>query len=437
MSIRSRLFLIRFTLIWKLRLTIRKLGFGYCARAVRLQSCLWWNLKYQLRLLDDSSYSEGFDPTFDKIVHLAAVRLTTPHAFDEKANELFSIDPVPRAVILDENERKTICREYYENRQAIHAFLERFGDSREIAVILSKYFQVNGSIQNYFGNNNARDYYMKCAKAFDSNVLNLDIYGVRNLLRKSRRDLKHLKTSISDRQALRISLPTRNIPTVLSVISTLFLISGYLYSRALLGHFGIEVDKFFLLSDYISASIEGISYSIFATISGAIGVFLGRHSVSRMSYLSFAQHRIPIQIQYYSFVTIFGFTAIVAYLRNLESAYFLGAMAILFLSSRPIIWVVRRYVKDEDQSAANFVTFSILVFFLHLFVSVGVEIHKIKHGTISDLKQYNTSFKEATISENTTILLAANSRYLFLRDMVNGTVHIVPVSQVQDVSVRH
>ena len=78
MSIKLRLLLFGVSLKLKFRLALIKLGSGVHRQALKLRSCLFWKLKYQLRLLDDSSRSEGFDPTFDKIVLLAAIRPAMP-----------------------------------------------------------------------------------------------------------------------------------------------------------------------------------------------------------------------------------------------------------------------------------------------------------------------------------------------------------------------
>ena len=123
------------------------------------------------------------------------------------------------------------------------------------------------------------------ARNYDLEVSLPDAKTIRALLRKTKKEVKSLEESISDREALKITLSGHNLTALISVMSALFLASGYLYSRAFLGHFGVDVAKYFALSDYNAASIEGIRYSIVAAVAGSLGAYLRIHSLSRMSYV--------------------------------------------------------------------------------------------------------------------------------------------------------
>ena len=55
-------------------------------------------------------------------------------------------------------------------------------------------------------------------------------------------------------------------PLTLPLASTLFLFSGYLFNTILFGHFGLPVGRYFGLSDYLAASIDGLIPATIAVV---------------------------------------------------------------------------------------------------------------------------------------------------------------------------
>ncbi len=442
MLIKYRLLLLWITLWSKVRLALAKRGVGIFARVLRLQVLLWWRLKYELRLLVDASRSEGFDPTFDKVVHLAALRLAMPYAIDENVyklrSDLLSADHIRALDRCDGDERKRLRLEYEENKEAVDQLLANHGGASTVSTTLASYFQLESFLQNCLGNKEGQEYYMNVARNYDPEVLMPDIRAIRALGRKTQREIKSLKTSISDREALKISLSGQNLPAVLTVVSTLFLVSGYLYSRAFLGYFGVEVAKYFALSDYVAASIDGIHYAVVAAVGASLGNFLGAHSLSRMPFSLEVQTRRKRRIQYSLVTAMLGVGTASTYVRELEEFYSIAPLFIFLLSYRPVSWLVCRYVKAEDRVLAIFVILAILAFSLYLFASVRKDIYRIEHTEASDLKQYDIVFKEPVVfSTDAIVLLAANGGYVFLRDASSGKVYIIPRDQIQNISVRN
>ena len=442
MLIKFRLLLLWTMLRSKVRLALEKCGVGFFARVLRLQVLLWWKLKYELRLLVDTSRSEGFDPTFDKVVHLAALRLARPYAIDENVyklrSDLLSADCIRILDFCDGDERKRLRLEYEENKEAVDQLLANHGAASTISTTLTSYFQLESFLQNRLGNKKGQEYYMDVARNYDPEVLMPDIKTIRALGRKTRREIKSLETSISDRGALKISLSGPNLNVVLTVVSTLFLVSGYLYSRAFLGHFGVEVAKYFALSDYVAASIDGIQYAVVAAAAGILGSFFGAHYLSRMSFSLKAQTRKKRRFLSSLVPAMLGVSAAIAYVQEVETFYSIAPLFIFSLSFRPVRWFVHRYVKDEDRVIAIFLMLAILTFSLHLFASVRKDIYRIEHAEGSGLKQYDILFKEPVVfNTDATVLLAGNGGYVFLRDASSGKVYIVPRDQIQNISVRN
>lgn len=443
----------------KLLLLLSKFGFGLFARSLRLNVCLFWKLKCQLRLLDDTSHSEGFDPEFDKVVHLAALRLAVPGTFDENVHNLLhenrfgsldslhedrrnrlqpSYEKVKKSMdhIVARNRRHRL--DYDENKEAVDQLVAKCGVQAAIRTTLTRIFQVKSLIENLVGNKKGQEYYMGSARSYDPEASVPDVRTVRALLRETRKEIRSLETSISDREALKISLSIQDLTAGLTALSVLFLVSGYLYNRALLGNFGVEVAKYFSLSDYVAASMDGIEYSLMAAVVGSLGGFLGAHSVSRMSFARAEETGSRRRTTFRLLITGNCCAAIIVYFVEPEAFYRLSAVAIISLSFRPVFWFVYRYFHDKDWTLARFLILSVLMFSLHLYASVQTEIYRIEHKAVSDLKKYDISFKgPVAFNTDTTVLLVANSGHLFLRDTATGKVFITPRSQVQSIAVRN
>ena len=118
----------------------------------------------------------------------------------------------------------------------------------------------------------------------DTEVSPLKRMDVNNLRKEFRRKIKTLKSEIADRQTIKISLSTNGIGVVLSLVSCLFVVSGYLYNKFLLGALNIDVSLYFTIGDYLASSIESIRYSFVGAVIAVIIYFLGINNISRKSY---------------------------------------------------------------------------------------------------------------------------------------------------------
>lgn len=423
-QIREKLFLG--PLIW----LAYRLKFFVYKRSLKLQLLLFRNLQYQLRLSDPNSRSDGFDKEFDKLVHIAALRMSGPEIFDLESHQ-FLFKEFPESLIQKYSEFKG---EYQKNKNDIDFFIETALKSHHIRKTVETHFLVRNYSSIQKKDEKASEYYLSLAKKYNPEASSINTKQLFELDKEVRKQAKTLENEIADREAFKISLSLAKAGVLVSVASAFFLITGYLYNNFLLGHFRIEVSRYFSLSDYLASSIEGVRYSALATVVGLVSYFIGIHYESRKSYSQIEVERKRKDYIPHYLLAVTLASAIRYYFEDSESFYNAAffASSIIILITAP--WISKRYFKEPLVALMSIVFISF--FSAHMYESVGREIHRLEHKSIKELRRYSISFKNTVPfdSENVT-LIAANSSYLFLLDGAKN-VFIVPKDQIEYVTLN-
>jgi hypothetical protein len=202
-----------------------------------------------------------------------------------------------------------------------------------------------------------------------------------------------------------------------------------------LGEFGIEVSKYFTLSDYIASSIEGIRYSASGAVIAAIGFFIGVRSSSGASLdqLELQKKKMVYPMGFLLFTSIFG--SVYTYYYNFE-AFFVSFYALIVVSANilSVQGIVNRYFKQP--LIASFLIVFLCTFAGHMFMSIGRTIYDLKNKKLEEIKTYDLIFKEQIpLQSSKMVLIAANSNFLFLLDE-DKNAFIVPKDQILYVMKR-
>jgi hypothetical protein len=304
----------------------------------------------------------------------------------------------------------------YENNTAkVTPLIDRFQSDKAVKTIIGRYQLVKHFCASYQGNQRVAAHYLSKAKTIHADASPLAVKDLSLLESETRKSVNQLRELISDREAIKISLSFGDATSLITVISSFFLVSGYLYNHFLLGQFGIEVSKYFGLSDYLASSIDGISYSAYSAGLGLLSYFLGMHSASRKSVLQIRHEKTRKEYWLYAIPVILIAGAVLGYIKNLEtfydSIYMLIILAALYLM--PI--VARKYF--EEPRRALFLLIFVASFSALMFASVGKTVFKLRNYEFPNLNPYEVHFTEhISLKEKEFIILAGNSEYFFFLD---------------------
>ena len=216
----------------------------------------------------------------------------------------------------------------------------------------------------------------------------------------------------------------------ISIFSSLFLIGGFLYTKFLLGFFGINTSNFFEISDYLSSSID-IIFSIFvSTLVGMIAYFYGLSS--RFSEIVSAEQfgtKIPNRKFLFLlihvaaiFVIQFAYMAIiheVIHPRDLlvPIVWFLAHIVIVF-----DFFNIDKYIKNK--LSFNAVTMALISFATYAGVTLFDTVIKVKDGRYES--PYILSFQKEYKEYLGHDLFLANSQYIFLLNKETKEIVVIP-----------
>lgn len=229
-----------------------------------------------------------------------------------------------------------------------------------------------------------------------------------------------------------LNFSSKNIITVISTFSVLFLCTGFLYNWYFLRYFGINIQYYFSISDYISSSIG----KIFIPVSMLIPIIL----LLMWDYLFPGEQskRDTLKPKRNIFLQPFGFAQFILvpiiivaslYLKIFEMFIYSLTLFIFFFSIKIIAIFA---LKLENSFKKYVIGASIIFFFLVLFTQATTDIYYISSSNTNNVKEYEFTFDDESIIEhNDFILLSSNSQYFFFYDKKNELPIIVPVNKIK------
>lgn len=229
---------------------------------------------------------------------------------------------------------------------------------------------------------------------------------------------------------LKIRMSTRGfsldkVGGLLPIFSGFFLLSGYVYTRLLLNPFGIDISRFFGLSDYLSASLVGIEPMILALGATFAGLFFYA-SNTRLAHLN----RLIGARRYMDVLALAALLValILVYLNRQAPVetriIYWYLLAILLATTVPNLYSMKF---KQPVKAYFMMTYTPLFFFVLAFLATHKRIQ------FDDPERFRLDYLVTQDGVSTEYqMLAGNSLYLFLRDK-DKQVTILPVEAIEHI----
>jgi hypothetical protein len=233
---------------------------------------------------------------------------------------------------------------------------------------------------------------------------------------------------VKDRTAFKISFTYSEVSSVITVIAPLIIISSYLFNKTFYSEFGVDVSRYFSISDHLSTSIEHIEKSIKSGIYAILGIVWSFDMYSRNFAYAKAQKSNRTRNGYIIFTTILFLTI---YNYYIDSYIFYRILSILIYI---IIVVVSDYIAcrlfDNSTKALFFLIFSLLITSNSLIEGkAGAEYLKNNWDSgVYELRVKNEI--ESSISKP-TVVIGQNSKYIFLSDTSFSKIIITDNSKIE------
>jgi len=334
---------------------------------------------------------------------------------------------------------------YEENEELI---LTEIGNAENMEEIVKR-LNLHLEFMRYYFNDSLHllsdDYPLK-AKLLDPHIKILSKKEFNKKSKEVSRQLKKIKKEVRAKfkeirekeeyeRLPKIEITSPEVSVIFGLFSVLFFCTGFLYNLLFLGYFGIELSKFFTISDYLSTSIDKVYYCFMSIIVGmVIGFFL---------YPEYLKGEIPIirQSKFAQFfdrliMPLMAVSVLVAFLqKNYYGFYPALQLFLLLLSIHIIKYFLIKYFKNPIRS--YFILVSITWFFLSIFLGVVEDVSSIYREKTEDLKKYHIVFeKGVTLEEKDLILLASNSKYAFFYDKKCQKTIVLPTHNIDRIETK-
>lgn len=254
-----------------------------------------------------------------------------------------------------------------------------------------------------------------------------------NIRSEFRKKFKAEKNVFRESGAKLIDFSLEKLTLFLPWISLLFIFAGYIHTRCIYGYFGIEVDQFFSLNDYLSSSIEEIT----SALLNMTGIFLTIIYLYRNEWAWELYKRTAIRWYELLSMSFLGFCFAYLYKENvpLESLYgsIIAAViscSVVTSSSRVIFYVVSRYFKNSTKISV--ILLVLIGFFSGIAFSIYSEIKNIKDGR-PDL-EFEIKAGTGKFTQEDFTFIGGNSRYIFLL-AEGGSIGIIPIESAERVRI--
>ncbi|ELK8501261.1 hypothetical protein RV040_004843 [Vibrio alginolyticus] len=226
-----------------------------------------------------------------------------------------------------------------------------------------------------------------------------------------------------------IRITSTQFSVALTLISTLFFISGFLYTKVFFHWFDINVGDFYTVQDYVSSSIDVISTTAMSALTGLLsvgyGVIHGFNNVLWEGQFDTKEKKKDYILPLAVFTSLLLVVLFIYETGTFPSKLLIPVVlaAILFISNRISIW---KYIENKIPVMAVCVV--IVFFFLHLGIQIKDNIEEVKGNDYGP--PYALNFKEGYEKYEKMSFVTSNSNYVFLLNKESKSVEIVPKNSV-------
>ena len=230
-----------------------------------------------------------------------------------------------------------------------------------------------------------------------------------------------------------LSFEFEHFAQIASVLSVVFVVSGYLYTKIVYGYFGINASRFFALGDYLAGSIDQIGLALVAFsvyLLTVISSYRARHQF-RIEFFLKGFRTFPLVASVLlSIPFIFAGVLWFLYVHAWHVFWLLAPFSAFFLFQTLVARTVTRVFKNPFHMTAAVMLG--IIFFASIFLQSAKQIVSVEtdRGQTTFIVQTN----QKAFTNEDFVFLGGNERYIFLRQKGGGA-EIIPRENIQDMSM--
>lgn len=380
-------------------------------------------IKYNELLLGKKESIEG-----DNDIFLATKKIFNPEAFNKLTPKYIS-ESHPKIELSNAEKSR-----YKNNKRIIDSLAKKY--KGELKEYLKRYYLLRSYISEALKNNTrSEDYYFNKALDLDPKLKKYsskDFVKVEKFLKKEHN--KYIE-KVKDERSIKIRLSYKAFVPFISVITPLFLLTGYLYNYFFWNNFGLDISKFFSVSDYISSSIDNIRYVIVSCLLPMISCYAGVFTSSRKYIDEREASTVSLNLPEKLILTFAILGAPLGYYINNNDLLVVSIFLLIVIAFTHYLIPVLSTKLFKNPIEASFLFLFILYFVSYLSFSIYSDIEDI------DNKQFYKNHKhEVTLIEDNSEIegyyfISANSSFYFFINKQKDLI-IIPSYRVKSVRIN-
>ncbi len=394
-------------------------------KAAKVTMMLIQQYDRQVRIITPNARLAGFDKELDKNIITAFFKMVLPEVFCDGPPKALC-EGIPSKLM---DQSSTLRKDYFENKEKVDEIIEKVSSSKEVFNIILQYMLVSVFIEKWAKQKEIGAYYWRKALELDPNVKPLSKRDITELKCSVKKELARAQNIISDRNTTKIPLPSfEDLKIIFVIISPILILAGFMHNFFLLGALGMDVTKYFQLTDYLAASVNVIGYSALGSVIGLIGALTLVNIRERQSLYEQKRNRKEIVFFKATLVMVFFGSLLKAFqdYENNSELFCEDIYVALLLLGIYIASALMRYFTRPIISF--FVTIFLISFLLGIWQSSFQTVYKIENYEFSKLDVYMVSLKTVLITQRLAVI-AGNSSYIFFLNQERQII-IIPKEEV-------
>lgn len=262
---------------------------------------------------------------------------------------------------------------------------------------------------------------------------------VKKLRKQYKKEMKQLIKEKLDDQSYniigKVEISGQQLTSFLAFLTAMFFVSGFVHIKLVFWNYYINVGDFFTINDYVSVSIESISWLLIISFMSLASIIYSSVKAIKQSVIEDEYEKSDKLVTFENIMRKIIVVSIVILpivvslkLKDITPQSIYHSAIILFYISffRLPIW---RYIKNYKQ--VSFYIFIVLAMFINLLYTSFNEAYRLEKNPKNE--KYDVIFKnEADTLKNQTLIML-NSNYAFFIENDTQEVIIIDKNQIKSV----
>lgn len=273
------------------------------------------------------------------------------------------------------------------------------------------------------------------ARRLDEASQLLDEKSLKSSIKEVKKDARSYMKEFRFKRTPKINIDPKDLTLVISLMSTIFLASGYIHTRILLSRFNFDSSDFFNLTDYLAASLDEIQSAAIGGLAALVGLWLGYLRLERLTgderSVQLKESDTPFNIVI--IVSAIGF--VWAYLHSdIRTMFNTGSILFLLVIVIKLSPSILRYFERPSPVAVLFSAYWLGIFLLSVIESSFTTALDVRDQESTKHQKYRFEMADGSVSEDNLVTITANSAYFFVYDLRSEQVTAIPKGQIVSVS---